>query len=104
MTDLMRGYLDRVTERKRKPTDDEMRAAFDFATMRVVIHEPGHFGVDRKKYRFETAPGTPIKIEVPNDVRGRIIASYQRSGTANPTEQQIGDTYLKNKGKAGFWQ
>lgn len=103
--DLMRTYLDRATEGgKRKPTDDEMKAAFDSATMEVVVRGGGWLGGDTKARRFELDERQKrVGVPIPADTRGRIVASYRRNGI-EPTEQQIAETYLQNKGKPGFWK
>jgi murein DD-endopeptidase MepM/ murein hydrolase activator NlpD len=106
VSDIMRTYLDRATNGgARVPTDDEMKAAFDSATMQVVVHGQGWFGGDQAKRRFEVENGAAgVAVPVPNDVRARIIGAYKAEGGGAPTEAQIAQLYLQNKGKPGFWR
>lgn len=98
--DTMRAYLERATEGgKRKPTDDDLKAAFDHATMEVIVRDRGD---DRA--RLYEVEGTRIGIAVPNDVKARIEQSFARSNRRLPTSDETARIYLQNKGKPGFWR
>jgi len=101
---IMKDNLEaRTSETKRPPTDDEVKAAFDKATMDVVIKDQGWFGGDKDAHLYEVQPGQRIAINVPNVVRDRIIASYGRRGI-KPSEDDIARTYVQFKNRPGFWQ
>lgn len=104
VTDLMRSYLERATDGgKRRPTDDEMKAAFDSATMQVIVPGGGWFGGNATKRRYDLAPGDAIGVQVPADVRSRIVQVYRKNGV-DPTDDMIGDAYLRGKGQPGLWK
>lgn len=94
----MRAYLDRVTEGKRRPTDDEMKAAFDNATMVVFVDGD-------EKRRFELSPEDgKVGIPIPRNIEQRIIQTYRQATGKTPAAAEIGRIYLQNKGRQGFWQ
>lgn len=110
ISDLMRAYVERATEGKRKPTDDDLKAAYDYATMKVVVVDRTTRGVFWDSQGTATVGlyakrgGEHIKITIPNDVRARIIASLNRLGVQNPSDEQVGVAYMRGKGKPGLWQ
>lgn len=97
MTVLMRDYLNAATGGKRKPTDDEIKAAYDSATMNVYTN-------NKMVPRYQAQPGQAIGVQIPGDVRARIVATMKASGIANPSEADIGQYYLRGKGRPGFWK
>lgn len=107
---MMRSDLNATTGGNRKPTDDEVKAAFDRAVMTVKVASPGFlWGTNVKEVRRSQlgplAAGERVQIDIPNDVRARIISSYQRThGGVNPPDGYIGQTYIRFKGQQGFWQ
>ena len=99
----MRSYIDRATDGgKRLPTDDDYKRAFDSATMIVVQRDATWSGGDREVRRFEVEGGA-VGVPIPNDVRARIVSAFRQGGVAAPTDQQISERYLSNKGRPGFW-
>lgn len=112
ISDLMRTYLDRATEGgKRKPTDDDMKAAFDSATMKVIVRSPTSFlgiptgsqDVAIPRYAVPKGANLPAQIAIPADVHARITASLKRNGL--PTDDDtISRTYLRFKGQPGYWR
>lgn len=97
MISLMRDHLNAATGGKRAPTDDELKSAYDSATMKVWANK-------REVPRYQVQPGQAIGVQIPDDVRARIVAGLARNGDRNPTEFTIGQTYLRGKGKPGLWQ
>jgi murein DD-endopeptidase MepM/ murein hydrolase activator NlpD len=110
MSDLMRAHVERTTEGKRKPTDDELKAAYDYATMKVVVVDRTSPGVlwnsqgPAETRLYAKQGGEHIKFAIPNDVRSRIITGLAALGVPNPTDDQIGAAYLKGKGRPGLWK
>lgn len=105
ISDSMRGYLQRATDGgKRKPTDDEMKAAFDHATMEVIVRGGGTWGGDTRKRRFEVEGNARIGISIPGDAKTRIEQSFARARRRLPTPEETMQIYLANKGKPGFWR
>lgn len=99
----MRSYVERVTGGKRAPTDDELKAAFDSATMEVVVRGDGWFGRDRTVRRFEIEDGGRFGIPIPAPTRERIVNTFSREARRKPTDDEIARIYLQNKGRPGFW-
>lgn len=101
---MMRSDLDRVTKGERQPTDDEMKAAYDRSVMTVKTVQHGWFTDSMKDTRLSQVPvGGQFTVAIPNDVRTRIAASYQRTNGRQPSEAEVSATYVRNKGQAGFW-
>lgn len=99
--DSMRAYLERATEGgKRKPTDDDLKAAFDHATMEVILRDQG----DRVVRRYEVDGPARMGIRVPNDVKARIEQSFARERRRLPRPEETIQIYLQNKGRPGFWR
>lgn len=86
MLDWSRGFKE---QNKRLPDSEEIRRQAD----RYLI-EGSWKGPDGKGsgYLFES-PGGVVGLEVPNDVRRRILAA-----APNATEDEIGRIYIRNKG------
>lgn len=101
--DMSRRLLEQVTGGKRQPNDDEVKAAFDAATMEVTVRGGGWFGGDAKARRFDAQPGAQLAVQVPNNVRARIVDSYRRQFGRAPDGGEVFSIYMANKGKAGFW-
>lgn len=97
MTALMQDHINKATQGKRAPTDDEIRDAYNTATMKVWANGDS-------VPRYQARPGQAIGVQIPADVRNRIVTSLKRNGMVNPGEDIIGQTYLQNKGKPGFWR
>lgn len=102
---MMQRDLEAVTGGKRQPNDDEVKAAWDRSVMTVKQVTPGIlYGESKTEMpRFKVPPGQAYRVDVPNDVRARIMQSYRRQGVPNPSEQDIASTYMSNKGRQGFW-
>jgi murein DD-endopeptidase MepM/ murein hydrolase activator NlpD len=102
---MMKSDLDATTQGKRKPTDDEVKAAFDRSVMTVKA-PGGFFGRSEALRRSQLNPQQQqnFQVDVPNDVRARIVSSYQRTAGRAPSSSEIGETYIRHKGQAGFWQ
>lgn len=99
--DSMRAYLERATEGgKRKPTDDDLKAAFDHATMEVIVRDRG----DQVVRRYEIDGPARLGIRVPNDVKARIEQSFARERRRLPRPEETVEIYLQNKGRPGFWR
>jgi murein DD-endopeptidase MepM/ murein hydrolase activator NlpD len=102
---LMQGQIDRITEGKRAPTDQEMKSAFDRATMQVVQTEVGLFGQHQVMRRaYEANPSAPTKVQVPLPVQTRIINAFRVANGRLPTERELMKEYIDHKGQRGFWQ
>lgn len=98
----MESFVLAQTKGQRDPTDAELKAAFGRATMKVMV--PGKLWGMNEARRFEVELGKTYQVEVPQAVRQRIIASYQRNnGGANPPDGIVGATYVKFKGVPGYW-
>lgn len=107
ISEMMRAYLDRATGGKRAPTDDEMKAAFDNATMEVTVRGGSWFGGDTKRRAFDVDPeaGKPLgAVPMPADVAARIRTTFQQARGRAPTNDELITMYLQNKGKPGFWR
>jgi murein DD-endopeptidase MepM/ murein hydrolase activator NlpD len=102
--DRMRSQVARITDGKREPTDEEMKAAFDQATMKVIVKGGGALGItDADRRLYEVEQGDRYTVKVPNDVLGRIVQSYQRVNGRQPSQAEAVQVYLQNKGRPGFW-
>lgn len=105
ISDSMRGYLQRATDGgKRKPTDDDMKAAFDHATMEVIVRGGGTWGGDTRKRRFEVDGPARLGISIPTETKSRIEQSFARQYRRLPSGDEVMRIYLANKGKPGFWR
>lgn len=100
----MEAYLRSVTGGKRAPTDAETDAAFKRATMKVIVQDAGWFGGSEEKRRFELEGGEVYHVDIPDNVRSRIVASVQKNFGRVPDETEIARLYVQQKGKPGFWQ
>ena len=100
----MEGYLTSVTGGKREPTSQEVDAAWKRAVMPVAVPNSSLFGKKvETKPRFES--GGRYQVSIPIVVRERIINSWRKAhGGQMPPDGVIGDIYVQNKGKPGFWQ
>ena len=105
---MMQADINAKTGGKRQPTDDEVKAAFDRATMTVKRVVPGYLYGERGTKdvkRYEVAPGETYRTSVPVAVRDRIIASLRRTNKGRmPAEEEIVRIYQNHKGEPGFWQ
>jgi hypothetical protein len=81
-----------VAENKRQPDDDTIRKFADRWLMQATVIGSGVFNDDVKPL-LDIAPGTPIKIEVPNTFRDRVLGAAKRAGRPAPTEREIGMLY-----------
>lgn len=94
--DEMDTFVKDVTGGKRKPTDEELKAAYQRATMTVMV--PGMLWGTNEKRRFEVEPGQEFKVEIPDTVRNKIISAAKARGR-QLTENQITQAYIAGKGK-----
>ena len=100
----MEGFITSITAGKREPTAQEIDAAWKRAVMPVAVPNSSLFGRSvETKPRFEA--GGKYQIAVPVVVRERIIASWRNAHNGEmPPDGVIGDIYVQNKGKPGYWQ
>ena len=100
----MEGFIKSVTDGKREPTAQEVDAAWKRAVMPVAVPSSGLFGQSSEtKPRF--AAGNKYQVAVPISARERIIASWKKTHAGQmPPDGVIGDIYVQNKGKPGFWE
>lgn len=101
--DDMEAYITSQTGGKRQPTDDELRIAYQRATLPVAV--PGSWYGTNDKRRFEVKPGEVYSVPtIPTNVRSRIVESWAKNhGGREPNETQITQTYVTNLGRPGFW-
>jgi hypothetical protein len=101
--DDMEGYVTSQTGGKRQPTDDELRIAYQRATLAVTV--PGKLWGSNEKRRFEVEPGEAYSVPtIPANVRSRIAAAWARNHNGRePNDTQITQTYVTNLGRPGFW-
>lgn len=98
----MDRYITSVTAGKREPTGQEMDAAWRRAVM-PVTKPGGWFSSSESVPRFEA--GNRYQVSVPIVARERIIASWKKAhGGQMPPDGVIGDLYVQNKGKPGYWE
>jgi soluble lytic murein transglycosylase len=99
----VKGDLDaHLAKDGRAPTDDEVKAAFDRQTIKLVVHTKGMFGreIDTDVRRFDVPEGARAGVRVPDNIRAQIVDSYRRShGGATPPEPLIAQAYVENKGR-----
>lgn len=100
----MEGFIKSITAGKREPTAQEIDAAWKRAVMPVAVPNSSIFGRDvETRPRF--AAGGRYQVAVPIVVRERIIASWKKAHNGEmPPDGVIGDLYIQNKGKPGFWE
>lgn len=81
------------------PTDDDLIGIRDKLLLNVDQVSPGRlWGQRRTTVPLFQAQGQ-IQVPIPNAIKSRIIQSYQRTHNgANPSDQMISETYLRNKG------
>lgn len=98
---MMQRDLNGVIAGKRQPTDDEVKSAWDRAIMTVKVPKSG--------FLYDSVEATPrfraegqIRVDVPVAVKERIASVMRRTGV-KPSEQEIAQTYMRHKGKPGFW-
>lgn len=102
---IVQSRIENITGGKREPTDQEMKSAFDTATMEVVQSEVGFFGKHEVKRRaYEAKPGVETHIQVPLPVQTRIINSYRTAYGRMPSETELQNEYLRFRGRPGYWQ
>jgi soluble lytic murein transglycosylase len=102
---IVQSRIENITGGKREPTDQEMKSAFDTATMEVVQTEVGIFGKHEVKRRaYEAKPGAPARVQVPLPVQTRIINSYRTAYGRMPSETELQNEYLRFRGRPGYWQ
>jgi len=94
--DEMDNFIKDVTGGKRRATDEELKKAYERATMTVMV--PGMLWGTNEKRRFEVEPGQEFKVEISDDVRNKIIAAARARGR-QLTENQITQAYIAGKGK-----
>ncbi|WP_217895011.1 transglycosylase SLT domain-containing protein [Sphingobium sp. Z007] len=101
--DDMEGYLTSQTGGKRQPTDDELRIAYQRATLSVSV--PGKLWGTNEKRRFEVEPGEAYSVpSIPANVRSRIVSAWARNHNGRePNDTQVTQTYVTNLGRPGFW-
>lgn len=100
----MEGFIKSITAGKREPTAQEIDTAWKRAIMPVAVPNSSLFGRD-----VETKPRFAVRgkyqVAVPVVVRERIIASWRKAHNGEmPPDGVIGDIYVQNKGKAGYWE
>lgn len=105
---MMQSDLMSHTGGKRQPTDDEVKQAFDRATITVKTQTPGVlgglFGNSVKEVRrFRVPQGATYQVGVPVSVRQRIEALFRQQGVRNPSEVDVSQVYIQHKGEPGFW-
>ena len=100
----MEAYIASQTQGKREPTSQEVDAAWKRAIMPVAVPNSSLFGKDvETKPRFQS--GGRYQVAVPIVVRERIINSWRKAHNGQmPPDGVIGDLYIQNKGKPGFWE
>lgn len=99
----MENYLTSMTDGKREPTSQEVDAAWKRAVLPVAVPNATLFGNDATKPRFQT--DGRYQVAVPIVVRERIITSWKRAHNGQmPPDGVIGDIYVQNKGKPGYWE
>lgn len=92
----MDNFIKDVTGGKRRATDEELKKAYERATMTVMV--PGMLWGTNEKRRFEVEPGQEFKVEISDEVRNKIIAAARARGR-QLTENQITQAYIAGKGK-----
>jgi hypothetical protein len=100
----MEGHLRSITGGKRQATDKELDEAFNRATMNVIVKREGWlWDSEDNVRRFELQGGETYRVEMPPEVRQRIIASAQKNFGKAPTEAEIARIYVQHKGQKDFW-
>lgn len=101
--DDMEAFITSQTGGDRQPTDDELRKAYQRATLSVAV--PGALWGTSAKRRFEVNPGEVYSVpNIPAHVRQRIVDSWARShGGRQPNDTQIAQTYVTNLGRPDYW-
>ena len=99
---IMESEIQSVTGGKRNPTDDELYRAYQSATRDVT------FTVNRSFAGIPTGQGQRTKpryelesSDVPENIRQRIVAGWQKTYGTAPNDEQIGTAYRNGKGR--FW-
>lgn len=102
---LMQTDLMAHTGGTRQPTDDEIKQAFDRATVTVKVQTPGWlWGTNEaEKKRFQVSGDTGYQVDVPATTRGRIVQLFRAQGVARPSDADVQKVYLQHKGEPGFW-
>lgn len=99
----MEAYIASQTQGKREPTAQEIDAAWKRAVMPVAVPNSTLFGGTAEKPRFQS--GGRYQVAVPIVVRERIIKSWKEAHNgAMPPDGVIGDIYIQQKGKPGYWE
>lgn len=93
----MEEDLRRLTGGRRAATEDEIKGAFDRATITVM-----QGGERIPRFEIERDGGN-VTVPVPQAVSQRIINSWLRAGRGRPTRIQIAQEYMANLGREGFW-
>jgi hypothetical protein len=99
---IMEGEVSAITGGKRNPTDDELYRAYQSATRDVTFKVNttvlgiGTGQAERSKPRYELGAK-----DVPENVRQRIVNSYQKIYGTAPDDEKIAETYRNGKGR--YW-
>ncbi len=97
----MEAYLNTATGGKRRPTDQEMDAAFARATAKSNWTNT-FLGLNvgtTQRPQYAITVGM-----VPDDIKSRIVSAYKQAyGGLTPDDNTITRIYARNKGQKGFW-
>lgn len=99
---IMEGEIQSLTGGKRNPSDDELYRAYQSATKDVTFTFNTTFAgiptgsTQRTKPRYELQAS-----DVPENIRQRIVASYQKIYGTAPDDEKVADAYRNGKGR--FW-
>lgn len=100
----MEAFLRGITGGKRKATDAELDAAFNRATMNVIVEGGGWFGSDKVTRRFDLEGGETYRVDdMPAAVRQRIIERFRSNLGESPSDAAIARIYVRFKGQKGYW-
>jgi len=97
LKDRMEADLRRLTGGTRAATEDEIKGAFDRATIQVT-----QGGERVSRFEIDPAAGN-VTVPVPRAIKQRILNAWRQAGRGTPTEIQIAQEYMRNKGREGFW-
>jgi len=98
----MEAELQAVTGRKRNPTDDELYKAYQSATRDVTFTVNTSFAGIPTGQAQRTKPRYELEArDVPDNIRQRIVAGWQKTYGTAPNDEQIGTAYRNGKGR--FW-
>lgn len=100
---IMQNHVERLTEGKRAPTDQELKAAFDRATMQVTQPAGGLLGGKRAVRMYDRDKDKPIETQIAPEIRERIRGAFRQARGRDPSADEMLQTYFDNLGRRGFW-